>query len=122
MAQQDMIYRRLDSNGDYTFGQGSGNFYVNSREGVAQAVKTRLGLIAGEWFLDTTAGTPYNSQILGAGMLTKYNPAIQAVILETKGVLRITEYSSFVDSATRKATIVATIDTIYGSITLTHNL
>ncbi len=122
MAQQNIVYRKLDPNGDYTFGQGPGNFYSNTPAAVAQSVRTRLGLIAGEWFLDTTAGTPYNSQILGAGMVSKYDPAIKAVILNTKGVLRITDYSSYVDPKTRKATVVATIDTIYGTATISQVL
>jgi hypothetical protein len=72
-----MIYRKLDADGDYTFGLQGGNFYKNNPEAVGQAVKTRLSLIQGEWFLDTNAGTPYNSQILGAGTVGTYDHAIQ---------------------------------------------
>lgn len=117
-----MIYRKLDANGDYTFGQGSGNFYKDQPEAVAQAVKTRLGLIEGEWFIDTTAGTPYNSRILGAGKVSSYDQAIQEVILNTSGVLRITEYSSGVDPDTREALIDCTIDTIYGTVSIQQTL
>ena len=118
----DVTYRKLDQNGDYTFGQGGANFYVNSPGAVAQWVKTRLGLIAGEFFLDTTLGTPYNSQILGAGTVSKYDAAIQKVIRDTKGVLDIVSYSSSVDSATRKATVTATINTVFGQTTVTQVL
>lgn len=109
-----MIYRKLDAAGDYTFGQGSGNFYKDQPEAVGQAVKTRLGLIQGEWFLDITEGTPYSSQILGAGMVAKYDRAIQEVILNTPGVIAITEYASQVDPSTRLAQINCTINTTYG--------
>jgi hypothetical protein len=109
-----MIYRKLDADGDYTFGLQSGNFFKNSPEAVAQAVKTRLGLIEGEWFLDTSAGTPYNSQILGAGTVGSYDQAIQEVIAGTAGVQSIDEYSSYVDPTTRAATVNCTITTIYG--------
>lgn len=112
-----MIYRKLDANGDYTFGLISGNFHKNTPEAVAQAVKTRLGLIQGEWFIDTSAGTPYNSQILGAGTVSRYDAAIQEVILETQGVRGIASYSSGVDPSTRAATINCTIDTVYGQAT-----
>jgi hypothetical protein len=114
-----MIYRKLDSSGDYTFGRQNGNFYKDQPEAVGQAVRTRLGLILGEWFLDTAIGTPYNSQILGAGKVATYDRAIQEVILGTPGVRRITEYSSGVDPTTRKATVDCTIDTIYGQTSLT---
>lgn len=117
-----MIYRKLDSNGDYTFGQQATNFYVDVPEAVAQAVKTRLGLIQGEWFLDTTIGTPYNSQILGAGMVSKYDAAIQDVILNTIGVNRIVSYASQVDPSSRAATVTCTIDTIYGQTTVQQTL
>ncbi len=50
-----MRYRAWDANGDYTFGQGSKNFLVNSPQCVAQAVVSRLRLQLGEWFIDTSA-------------------------------------------------------------------
>lgn len=113
-----MRYRKLDNKGDYTFGQQSGNFLTNAPEAVAQAVKTRLGLIQGEWFLDITTGTPYNSQILGAGTVSMYDHAIQTVILGTVGVLRIVDYASGVNPETRAASVACTIDTVYGQTTI----
>ena len=118
----DMKYRALDANGDYTFGKGVSNFLVNNPDAVAQSVLTRLKLIKGEWFLDNTVGTPYTSQILGAGMVSKYDSAIQGVIASTSGVTGITNYSSQVDPATRKASVSCTISTIYGQANLQFNL
>lgn len=117
-----ITYRKLDDSGDYVFGQQSGNFYKDQPEAVAQAVKTRLGLIEGEWFLDISIGTPYNSQILGAGMVSKYDRAIQTVILNTVGVTRILEYSSQVNPLTRAAQVNCTIETAYGQATFQQNL
>lgn len=117
-----MIYRKLDANGDYVFGQNTGNFYKDQPEAVAQAVKTRLGLIQGEWFLDITKGTPYNSQILGAGMVSKYDKAIQDIILNTQGVTRIITYKSQVDPSTRAAQVSCTIDTMYGQAVIQQTL
>lgn len=117
-----MTYRKLSSTGDYTFGRGSGNFYKDQPEAVAQAVQTRLGLIQGEWFLDVTNGTPYNSQVLGAGTVGKYDQAIQSVILGTPGVTQLLSYSSAVDPTTRKATISCDIDTVFGPTSVTATL
>lgn len=117
-----MIYRKLDEDGDYTFGQGPGNFYVDVPEAVAQAVETRLGLIEGEWFLNVNQGTPYNSKILGAGKISSYNYAIQDVIRNTQGVVRIEAYSSDVDPNTRAASVEVTIDTVYGQATINTTL
>jgi hypothetical protein len=108
-----MIYRKIDSTGDYVFGRGVGAFFKDIPEAVSQAIKTRLGLIEGEWFLDKTAGTPYMSQILGKGTMSKYDSAIKAVILNTTGVSSILAYVSSVNRDTRKLTVVCTVQTIY---------
>lgn len=117
-----MIYRKLDAQGDYSFGNSKGDFHENTPEAVGQAVKTRLSLSEGEWFLNTAEGTPYNSQILGAGKISYYDVAIQSVIRETVGVKKLISYASQVEPETRKATIVCTIDTIYGETTVEQTL
>lgn len=113
-----MRYRALSSSGDFTFGQGTRNFLVNSPDAVAQAVVTRLKLLTGEWFLDTTEGTPYATEVLGTGTRETYDEAIRDRILGTEGVLEITDYSSAYGGETRGLTISATISTIYGETTI----
>jgi hypothetical protein len=114
-----MRYRSEDASGDYTFGLNGTNFLIDSPETVAQAVKTRLGLIQGEWFLDQTAGTPYNTEILGAHTQATRDLALQTIILDTQGVTEILEYASYLNPATRAFTWAATIDTEYGTTTVT---
>jgi hypothetical protein len=111
-----MIYRKLDTFGDYTFGRGASNFLVDSPAAVAQAISTRLKLIQGEWFLDIQAGVPYNTQVLGFGTIPYYDFAIKDAILNTPGVSSIINYSSYIDN--RNVTITATVDTIYGQTTI----
>lgn len=111
-----MKYRALTAGGDYTFGQGSATFLVDSPEAVGQAVQTRLGLWSGEWFLDTDEGTPYLSQILGVSAQSAYDLAIQERILGTAGVVAIDEYASSLQE--RKLSVTATISTVYGSATI----
>lgn len=117
-----MRYRTLDANSDYTFGQNNANFLVDSPEAVAQAIQTRLKLIQGEWFLDQTAGTPYNTEILGAGTQSTRDLAVQTVILETQGVTDIAEYASYLDPSTRQFTVSAVVNTQYGQVTITQAL
>ncbi len=62
---------------------------INSPEAVAQAVKTRFELWYGQWFLDTTEGTPWIQSVLGRQKPETYNPAIRKRILETQGVKSI---------------------------------
>ena len=108
----------MDANGDYVVGQRANNFFVDQPEAVAQAIQTRLKLFQGEWFIDTSAGTPYNSKIIGAGKIATYDAAIQNVILKTQGVKSITSYSSAVNSVSRSAEINCTVDTIYGIVSI----
>lgn len=114
-----MRYRALDADGDYQLGLGVKEFLVNSPATVAQAVQTRLGLFTGEWFLDQTAGTPWNTQVLGKGTQPLYDIALKERVLDTEGVSRITEYSSLLDSVRRELKVTMTIDTIYGEVTVT---
>lgn len=114
-----MRYRREDADGDYTFGRGDNTFLINSPETVAQAVKTRFLLWRGQWFLDTTAGTPYIQSVLGKKSPDVYNLAIRQHILQTQGVNSITAFDTAVNSTTRRVSFTATIDTIYGTSTVT---
>lgn len=114
-----MRYRTLDANDDYTFGVNGSNFLIDNPAAVAQAVKTRVGLVQGEWFLDNTAGMPYDTDILGAGTGSTRDLAIQSYILATEGVNEITEYASYLNPTTRQFTWAATIDTDYGTTTVT---
>lgn len=111
-----MRYRILSPTGDYVFGQGRSEFLVNSPETVGQAVKTRLRLLTGEWFLDQDEGTPYATQILGTNTQSLYDRAIQERVLGTEGVLSIQEYASSLNN--RDLTVIVTINTIYGETTL----
>lgn len=108
-----MRYRALDANGDYVAGR-NGQFLVNSPQCVAQAVMTRLKLWAGEWFLDSSEGVPYWTDILGYGTQNTRDFAIKDCILNTPGVTGILDYSSGVD-AQRKMTVSVTIQTQYGA-------
>lgn len=108
-----MRYRLLDANLDYSFGQGSQNFLVNSPQTVAQAVLTGLKLFAGEWFLDSTVGMPWYSQVVGNNTTSLYDTAIKAQILSTQGVASIVSYSSVLSRGARSLAVNALITTIY---------
>lgn len=107
-----MRYRALDADGDYQLGRSAQDFLQDSPDAVAQAVKTRLLLLRGEWFLDVTEGTPYATEILGTGTTPTYDLAIRSRILGTKGVTAISSYESARNG--RALTVSATIDTAYG--------
>ena len=58
-----MRYRRLTATGDYVFGQG-GLDYAADADAAAQAVRTKLKLLLGEWWENTGDGLPLFQQIL----------------------------------------------------------
>lgn len=110
-----MRNRKLDENGDYSFGQNVNNFYIDIPETVVQAVVTRLQLWESEWFLDLREGTPYLNGIIGKYTTETIDQLVRTRILETKGVSEITFYESIFDADLRKITLNVTISTIYGA-------
>ncbi len=105
--------RKLSPEGDYMFGQGAAEFMVDSPEAVAQCVKTRLELWAGDWFLDLDEGTPFRTKILGEGTMGLYDQAIRERILATLGVTGFDQYASSV--ARRNLVVICVINTDFGS-------
>jgi len=117
-----MRYRKLSADGDYVFGGQQADFYKDSPEAVAQAVHTRLRLTTGEWYLDTTEGTPWATDVLGKYTGSRYDAAIRQRILGTQGVTELTAYSSSLDAERRALSVTATINTIYGTTTVQATL
>jgi hypothetical protein len=120
-----MRYRKLDQNGDMTFGHGTGNFWHDVPDAVGQSVQTRLMLFAGEWFLNITEGTPWggfplNDQVVLQGRILaehtqlSRDAAIRDRIISTTGVATLVEYYSTIDAETRAFRVNAVIDTTYG--------
>jgi hypothetical protein len=114
-----MRVRTLSSIGDYTFGQGTANFLIDTPITVGQEVETRLALMQGEWYLDLTAGCPWHTEILGYNTTATRDLAIKSVILGTQGVKALLSYVSNVDAVTRAFTVSAEILTVYGTTSIT---
>lgn len=113
-----MRYRALSATGDYTFGQGQANFLVNSPAAVGQSVLTRLKLWRGEWFLDTSVGTPWLTEVMGKNTQSIYDRAVQTIVIQTVGVTSIATYNSVLDTAARSLAVTMTINTQYGATTV----
>ena len=112
-----MRYRALSETGDFQYGR-SGLFLTDSPGAVAQAVKTRLLLASGEWFLDSDEGTPYSTQILGYGTKDTRDLAVKSRILDTPGVTELVSYFSTV-TPERLFLVTANINTKYGPASVT---
>lgn len=117
-----MRYRKLDANGDMMFGRSQVDFFRDVPEAPAQAVKTRLALRLGEWFLDTSDGTPWNEEVLGKHTAGTRDAAIRERIEGTTGVTALDSYSSTFDPNTRQFSVDAGISTAYGAAKITGPL
>src|SRR5574344_2499530 len=107
-----MTVRKLDENGDIVT---SGVQFITERDEIAQTVKTRLHLFLGEYFRDTTDGTPWFESILGKGSaLSNKDAILRNRIVRTPGVIRLTSFSTDYDLTTRRYSVSAGILTQYG--------
>jgi hypothetical protein len=89
-----LYYRQLDANGDYSFGNSAANWWGFQPEGVAQSVLTRLQLQVGDWFLNTKAGMPWTTKVLGKSSARTRNMVIKARVLSTQYVTGISDYAA----------------------------
>ena len=108
--------------GDWNLTGTAADYLVDTPEAVAQAVTTRLGLWQGDWFLDTSAGMPWLTQVIGYGTQKLSDQAIQEQILGTPGVRGITSYSSTLNPVTRQLTVTVSLSTDYGPTSATTTL
>jgi len=114
-----MKYRKLDENGDSTF--GSQVFYTG-REAVAQAILTRLRLLYGEWWENTADGLPLFESILRAYGGNDVREAVDLLISEriqgTENVTQLITYESTFDPNTRHYGAYCIVDTAFGEFAL----
>ena len=126
-----MKYRRLDSSHDYCFGRGQGDYLEDTIENpvaIAQAIKTRLMLYLGEWFLDIKDGLPLWQQILGQRIKNKgivdeiITNRIKGLLTPDNqyGVTAVSEVSSTYDETTRAYSYSCVVDTIFGKLYITN--
>lgn len=114
-----MKYRRLDENWDYVFGHGK-NDYLEGREAVGQAVKSRLLLLYGEWWEDLEDGLPLFERILASSGSDANKKAVDIIfarrIGDTTGVLNVSWYDSSFDRNKRAYSFSCRVDTVYGEL------
>lgn len=107
-----MRVRALSPTGGFVFGNGKQNYIANSPQAVAQCVYTALRLLFGEWFLNTQAGVPWLTEVIGFGTQGVYDTVIQNAILGVQGVKSIATYNSELAGATLTVSGVSVL-TIY---------
>ena len=91
---------------------------VTELEAIASLVTERLSMSLGEYFLDTSQGIPYFSELLGYGNQVLIERVLTDAILTVEGVLSVSDYQSVMSVSTRVLEIRATVHTIYGTTTI----
>lgn len=118
-----MRYRILDSNDDYQFGKGQQNMTYGTYA-VAQAIKTRIKLLKGEWWENTDEGLPLFQKILGQSgtneNLAIADSLIKERIVDTPDVLSITRFNSNYEN--RSYSFNCSVSTKYGEIEINLTL
>lgn len=114
-----MKYRRVDSNGDYVFGNGLSDF-SSDVEAVGQAITTKILLLKNEWWENLEAGTDLFQSILTQNLTTEGINAIDIIIkdriLEVKDVATIKEFKSQVNRNAKTYTANLLIETTFGDL------
>jgi hypothetical protein len=109
-----MQVRALDENHDFQFGRGKQS-YKSDLDALKQSINTRLHQWKGNCFFATYDGVDWNNE-LDIGTKVALDLDIKRVILQTGGVLRISGYTSTLDTVTRAVSVSCTISTIYGDL------
>ena len=105
-----MSVRKLDKNGDWTFGQGLGNYIKNDDE-IVQNVTTRVKSFKNDYFLDTEQYIDWLNDLAFKGNEDLIISNIRRVVAETNGILRVNDVS-LLNNTNRNATININFDTI----------
>jgi hypothetical protein len=102
---------------------GFGLDLVEDIEQIRQKIKIRLQFFLGEWYLDTTLGVPYFTEVSEKNpKMARIQAIFKAVIIETPGVTELTAFSATYDAALRVFNLDFTVNTIYGSLTMQESV
>lgn len=95
---------------------------IDGVESVRQRVLQALRFNQGEWFLNTSAGTPYLTQIFGTRFAPLSESVIRRHISDVPGVDDVASITSTFDSATRRLNISVVVVSDNEPITATLSI
>ncbi len=104
-----MIFRNLDENGDWTFGQGKSN-YVSGDQAIGLNIKTRVLCWLNDCFFDQKAGIDWKNRLGSKNQRALLESDIRRIILQSYGVTGILSFSTTL--VNRKFTATYEIQTI----------
>lgn len=90
-----MRVRRLDKNGDWTFGQSQIN-YVSQKQAIELDIKMKLREWWQDCFFNRTKGIPWSIRLGYPNQKEQTDTDIKTVILSVPGVFNITDFENVV--------------------------
>lgn len=106
----------LDANNDIIIG-GTQMVRTDTADHLAQKLRSKLQLIAGESQLDETAGLPYFTEIFVKPVdLPRVASLYKSEILNTEGVNELLLFDYSLDTTERELSVEFSVNTIYGDI------
>ncbi len=108
-----MIFRNLETNGDWTFGRGLAN-YAQDQHAVELNIQTRLKCWVGNCFFDLNMGVDY-ANLLDKGKKADLLNALRTVIVQSYGVMRVNSVDARFDERSRALAVTYNVDTIFSS-------
>ena len=106
-----MIFRALNSQGDWLWGQGVGG-YATGNDAIGLNIETRIRSWSGNCFFSTNDFIDWFS-LLDVGQENNLVQTIKQTILQSYGVVNITSFSYTLNPATRILSFTADIQTIF---------
>jgi hypothetical protein len=108
----------LDTDGDILL-DAEGLHFVSGMAAIIQAVRIRLLMFRGEWFLNQDIGVPYFEELIGdaskrPGVEERARAAFGAAILDTPGVVTVLKLDVAINPSTRKMTVTWQARTAFG--------
>ena len=121
--ETQLISRRMDENGDMTFGLGESGF-IHGLDAMKQVLKTRIAAHDGEWWESDSKAIPYMTDVLAAARTGANKDAIDLLIIErimdTVGVLGVSNVQSSFEG--RSYRFSCNVQTVYGETTAEVNV
>ena len=92
---------------------------VDDLDGLRQKLMIKLQFFYGEWYLDTTKGIKYYTDILIPNPeLNKVQAILKAAITDTEGVNSLLSFDAKFDPSGRSLSVKFKADTVYGNLTI----
>ena len=106
-----MIFRAIDSDGDWTFGRGLQS-YLRGASAIEANLRTRLYSFLNDCFFAQEEGVDWWN-LIGSKNRAGIILQCRKVLVQSFGVVRINKVDAYYDANSRKFTVSYNIDTIY---------